>query len=131
MNDQTNQNSFSERHEERRQRRLERRSGGWIGGVFLAFLGVILLLQNLKIYTLNNWWALFILLPAAGSLATGVRLAQADGKFSARARGSLIAGVMFILVTGMFLFSLNWTILGPALLILAGISLIVNMIIPG
>jgi hypothetical protein len=131
MNDNSSQTGFSDRHEERRERRLERRGGGWVGGILLLLLGGILLLQNLNIFTINNWWALFILLPALGSFATAWRLAQsAGGRFTSRARGAVIVGVMLILVTGMFLFNMNWTYLGPGLLVLAGVLLLVNTIIP-
>ena len=48
--------------------RTSSRSGGWAGGVILIGLGILLLLQNLASFHLNNWWALFILIPAVGGL---------------------------------------------------------------
>ena len=40
----------------------------WIGGVVLVAAGVFLLLGNLTRFSLQNWWAVFLLIPAAGSL---------------------------------------------------------------
>jgi hypothetical protein len=135
MNENSPQSNFSDRREYRHERRMERRalrgSGGWVWGIILILLAGILLLQNLKIYTLNNWWALFILIPALGSFAAAWRVAQAaGGRFNVRARGALIVGLVLVLVTAMFLFGMNWTILGPVLLALAGIALIVNVLLP-
>jgi ABC-type uncharacterized transport system permease subunit len=135
MNENLPKSNFQDRREERHERRMERRAlrgnGGWVWGIMLILLAGILLLQNLKIYSLNNWWALFILIPALGSFATAWRVAQTTGgRFNVRARGALIVGLVLVLVTAMFLFGMNWTILGPVLLALAGIGLIVNVLLP-
>jgi hypothetical protein len=121
MNDNSTPNNVSER-------RHERRGGGeWILGIILILLAGFLYLQNMKIYTLNNWWALFILLPALGAFNDAWRHArEAGGRFTMRARGAVIFGLVLLAVTAMFLFSLNWTILGPILLALAGVGMIVN-----
>jgi hypothetical protein len=47
------------------ERRFNRHRGsGWIWGLGLVALGVIFLLQNFGIFIMNNWWAIFILIPA-------------------------------------------------------------------
>jgi ABC-type uncharacterized transport system permease subunit len=138
MNANSTQNNIPDRHterwarrEERRAHRFESRGGGWIIGLLLILLAVILLLQNLNIDTLNNWWSLFILIPALASFAAAWRISKAaGGHFNMRASSSLIVGLILVLVTAMFLFSMNWTILGPILLALAGIGLIVNVMLP-
>jgi peptidoglycan/LPS O-acetylase OafA/YrhL len=131
MNENTNQPNPLGRREERRayrwERRAERRGGEWMLGIILILLAGIVFLQTQHIYIINNWWALFILLPAFGSIAAAWGISRAaGGQFPARARGSLIVGVLLLLVTAMFLFNLNWVIWGPVLLALTGISLIVN-----
>ncbi len=138
MNDNSTQNHYPDRFEERQQRRDERwarrqeRSGGqWMWGILLILLAGILFLQNQHIYIINNWWALFILLPAMGSFAAAWRISRdAGGKITSAARNTLIVGVVFLLVAAMFLFNLNWTILGPVLLALAGIGLLANGMLP-
>lgn len=131
MNETPQQNGIHDRIEERRKNRREHHGGEWILGIVLIGLAVIMLLDNQKIYTLNNWWALFILIPALGSLGNAWRTAQSDGgRFNRQARSSLIVGLGFLLVTAMFLFSLSWTVMGPFLLALAGVGLLINGLLP-
>jgi cation transport ATPase len=134
MNENTSNDSF-DRHEERRQRREERRaarSGSeWIIGIVLVAMGLLLFAQNMQIVVFQNWWALFILIPALGSFGTAWGLARADGgHFNRRARSAAIVGLGLTLVTVMFLFNLNWTIFGPALLLLAGVGILINGLLP-
>jgi cation transport ATPase len=133
-----NQPQSLSRFEERRQHREERRAargsrfgGTWIGGVVLIVLGVIFLLQNLDIFLPGNWWALFILLPAIVAFGRAWRSYQmADSHLTASARGSIIAGLAFTMVSAFFLFDLNWTTLGPVLIILIGSGLLLNSVLP-
>jgi hypothetical protein len=69
-------------------------------GIILILLAGIVFLQTQHIYIINNWWALFILLPAFGSIAAAWGISRAAGG--------------------------QWVIWGPVLLALTGISLIVN-----
>lgn len=118
--------------EARRQRRAERladpsRSGGWIFGILLIILGGIFLLQNTGIYNLplKNWWALFILLPALGTLESAWRAYSGAGnQLTPAAIGSLMVGMMFLLITLAFLFDISWIFFGPVLLILVGLGII-------
>ena len=133
-----NQPEYLNRYEARRQRREARRAmrgqygGTWVGGAILILLGVIFLLQNMGALTLNNWWALFILIPALGAFGAAWRAYQAaGGHLTAAARGSLIGGLILTMVTAIFLFELYWGILGPIIIILAGIGLLLNAFLPG
>jgi hypothetical protein len=122
------------RREERHMRREARRQGGspLIGGLVLIALGLIFLLQNFGGMYLQNWWALFILIPAVGAFSNTWRVYQeTGGHLTAPARGSLIIGLVLSMVTAIFLFNLNWSLLGPALLILAGIGVLINAALPG
>src|SRR5512140_2307167 len=125
MNDQTpinnNQPEPFDRHEARRQRRAERladtsRGGTWIAGIILILLGAAFLMRNSGMYNLplNNWWALFILIPAFGALDTALRTYRnAGNQLTAAAGGSLLVGLVLTFVTIMFLFDLSWTFFGP------------------
>lgn len=123
-----------DRREARRQRideRRARRSGGsWVVGAVLILVGIFIMLENLTSFTLENWWALFILIPAVGAFGNAWRTYQSAGRLSAAARASLISGFILTMVTAFFLLNLNWTVLGPVLLILAGIGLLVNVALP-
>jgi hypothetical protein len=120
----------------RRQRIAERRAarGGrdaWIGGIILVGIGLLLLLRNTTGFELNNWWALFILIPALGAFANAWRAYQESGRLNAQARSSIFGGLILTMITAIFLFNLNWTYLGPILLILAGIGIFINVALPG
>ena len=100
-------------------------------GAILILVGLFVMLDNLTGFTLKNWWALLILIPALGAFGNAWRAYQKDGRISAPARGALISGFILMMVTAFFLFELNWTILGPVLLILVGVGLLVNVLLPG
>jgi hypothetical protein len=133
----SNDDSRSEgldRQSKRRQRIEDRRAGRagspWIVGGILILAGILILLQNLTSFELKNWWALFILIPAFGAFGNAWRAYTHDGKLSAPARAALISGIILTMITATFLLGLNWTILGPTLLILAGVGLLLNVLIP-
>ena len=58
-----------QRLRERREGRATRLGGAWIGGAVLLVVGVFLLLETLTSVSLERWWALIILIPAAGAFA--------------------------------------------------------------
>ena len=132
-----NNQSQTENHDppsSRRQRieaRRAGRSGSWVAGAILILIGIFIMLDNLAGITLENWWALFIMIPALGAFGNAWRTYQNDGRLSGQARASLISGVILTMVTAVFLLNLNWTILGPVLLILAGVGILLNVILPG
>ncbi len=134
---------FPSRHEERMRRREERWAareerwtargsrGAWIGGAILVILGLVFLLQNMGLFVLVNWWALFILIPAVAAFGSAWRSYQAaGGRLTGGARGSLIGGLVLVLVAAVFLFGLNWGVVGPLLIVLAGIGLLLNAFLP-
>jgi hypothetical protein len=124
------------RHERREARRASLDApgrGAWIVGLILIILGVAFLMQTMGTFVLplNNWWALFILIPAVGAFEKALRTyQQEDNRFTAAARGSLMVGIVLTLITASFLFNLNWAFVGPVLIILAGAGLLVNAVIP-
>jgi hypothetical protein len=136
MNEQTplDQPQPLDRREARRQRREERltdlsRSGTWTVGLILILLGGMFLLRSMGTFELplQNWWALFILIPAVGSFDTALRMYRhAGNQLTPAARGSLLVGGVLTFVTIMFLFDISWTFFGPILIILVGIGILFN-----
>ncbi len=132
----SNQDWRDLRRAEREARREEHRarrgssSTAWVAGVILIVLGVILLLQTMRGFYLNNWWALFILIPAIGAFADAWNRYQQDGRLSRRVRGAMITGLVFLLITAAFLFNWNWGIVLPVLLIVWGVTLLLNSLLP-
>lgn len=102
----------------------------WIPGIILILVGVVLLVNNTTNFRLDNWWALFILIPALTAFARFWRRYQEDGRFNADARGSLIGGFVLLFIAAIFLFNLNFGALWPVFLILGGIALLINAILP-
>jgi hypothetical protein len=103
---------------------------GWIGGVVLVVLGLIFLLRNLDLFELDNWWALFILIPAVGSFVAAWGTYQRNGRWSSAARGEVIGGLVLTFVALAFLFSLDFGSIWPVFLILGGVALLVNALLP-
>jgi hypothetical protein len=126
----TVQPTYRDLRAQRRAARATRRAGsGWIGSVVLLLLGSVLLLQNFGVVYAFNWWALFILIPAVGAFLAARTICRQTGRLGAAARGSLIGGIILLMVAVAFLFNLNWALVGPALLILAGFSILSNMLL--
>ncbi len=116
--------------EQHRQARAERRAarggGEWVIGAILLVIGVLLFAQNMGGFTLNNWWALFILIPALASFAGAWRIFNSSGGSAFAALGPFLVGLLLLGVTATFLFNLNWNfvdwgIIGPVILILLGV----------
>jgi hypothetical protein len=124
------------RREERVNRRAERRemrgssAYGWMGGLILIVIGGVVLLQNLTGIRLFNWWALFILIPAVGAFATAWNIYQKNGRLTSSGRGSLIAGFVLAIISAAFLFNLDLRNVWPVLLILAGLAVVTNALLP-
>ena len=118
----------------RAERRAERRAarGGvspWLGGAILIALGLIFLAQNFHIATFQNWWAIFILIPAVGAFNTAWRRYQAaGGRLASDALSALVGGLILTIVALAFLFNLglNASLFWPVLLIIGGAALLLR-----
>lgn len=108
----------------------ERNRPAWIGGAILILIGLIFLVQNLTGFSLANWWALFILIPAVSSFGRAYSAYQSSGRLSGSARGALIGGLVLTFITFVFLFNLDFGKLWPVFLILGGIGLLINALLP-
>jgi hypothetical protein len=94
--------------------------------VVLILIGVVFLLRNyFPEYALDNWWALFILLPAMSSFTRAVEIYRKDG-FNRSARSSVFWGLFFTLLSASFLFSLNFGLIWPAFLIIGGLAMLLG-----
>jgi hypothetical protein len=131
MNNQQTNPEYYETPVSQPRRHGRSQSGGWVGGVILISLGILLLMQNLAGFYLNNWWALFILIPALGGLgAAWSNYQEAGGRLTRAVRSALFGAVILFIVTAIFLFNLEWFVFGPLLLILVGGGLLLNTVLP-
>lgn len=94
----------------------------WGAGIALIVLGVVFLLSNVTGFHLNNWWALFILIPAFGSFNEAWRNYQRHGRFTRSSRNSLLWGIIISLVAFTFLLNLDWGLIWPVFLIIGGLG---------
>ena len=129
-------------HEQRRAGRWERRGArwqrhagrhtGWFTGVLLILLGVILLMEQLHIPFLTNWWALFILIPAFWSFIAAWDAIKDAGRLTRRAGGSLAAGILLTILALIFLFNFNLAVgyFWPAMLLFSGLVLLGTALLP-
>ncbi len=117
----------------RAERRAARYAGGGalIGGVALITFGVIIMLQNMGMVQLHNWWALFILIPALGSFATAYGAYRTNGgRLNAMVRGSFMGGLLLTAIALVFLLGLDFSLLLPVILIGAGLGMLLNTLLP-
>jgi|SRR5450432_1939068 hypothetical protein len=99
-----------------------------VGAFVLIGLGVIFLLQEfgLNIPFLNNWWALFILVPGLALLWRAYTGYQAAGRSTSEVNGQAFGGAVLVILASIFLFNLDIGKFWPLFLIVPGIFLLLN-----
>lgn len=95
-------------------------------GLVLVGVGVIFLLTNVAGLALDNWWALFIFIPAVKQLSGAWNSYQRNGRLTSSGRNSLSSGLFWGLIGSAFLFNLNWGFVWPFFLIIGGICALVG-----
>lgn len=96
----------------------------WLGGAILILVGVVLLVGQLTQFQLQNWWALFIFIPAFGSLANAWSELKYYKQLTSSARGSLVAGIFLTCLALIFLLQLDLGRWWPLLVIVAGVAML-------
>ena len=120
----------AQRHAERDVRRAERREamgpvGNWpIGGLVIIAIGVIFLLGNFGMQLPARWWAVLLLVPAAGMLVAAIRFYRVDNTLAGRAMGPLIGGLVMLALALAVFFGLNWGVFWPLVLIVVGVAVV-------
>lgn len=106
-------------------------SGAWIPGLVFIALGVFFLLRNYTDFELDNWWALFILIPAFGALGNFWRTYRSKGRMSSEAAGSLVGALLLGTVAAIFLLGLSWSMMWPVFLIIVGFGALLSGMFSG
>jgi hypothetical protein len=101
-------------------------SANWVPGIILIAIGVIFLFTNLTGFHLDNWWALFIMIPAVKNFGSAWGSYQRHGRLTKSARGSITGGMILTLIASAFLFNLNWGLVWPFFLIIGGVAALFN-----
>jgi len=110
----------SSAHEDRRERH------SWIPGIVLIALGLIFLFDSAFGVELDNWWALFILIPALVNLNNAWQRYRRAGRWTSSARSALTGGLLIGTVALIFLFDLSWSLFWPVLLIILGAGILLR-----
>ena len=119
---------MEETHETNRENKKQS-SNLWLGLIFV-FGGIALILNQLNILPFElNWWALFIMLPAAGMLNGAYNRFRSHGNafsmdvaFTALI-GLFLVGLSFSMLVGAS-WNINWSLFWPAMIILIGLGMI-------
>lgn len=99
----------------------------WLPGVALIVLGLYFLIDNFyNIRLFENWWALFILIPAFANLRNAWQRYQAAGEWTESAVSALTGGLLIGAVAMIFLFNLSFGMFWPVLLIILGLSILIR-----
>jgi hypothetical protein len=106
---------------EEKRRPLTDLSPEWIGGVTLILLGGIFLLQQNRLIAFDNWWALFVMIPAVILFGAAWSRYRAGGRDSA-VIGPLVGALAITAAAVLLLFDLDWRRLWPVFLIIAGVA---------
>ena len=107
----------------------KRSSSLWIGLIFI-FGGIAVLLNQLNLLPFElNWWALFIMLPAAGFLSRAYnRFRSNEYLFSMDAAIPALIGLFLVTLSFSLLvgaaWNINWSLFWPVIIILIGLGMI-------
>ncbi|HEC23033.1 MAG TPA: hypothetical protein ENI95_08960 [Chloroflexi bacterium] len=103
--------------------------------VVLILIGVYLLFDNLGLlyfdffYYLENWWALFLLIPAVAMLRSAWVAYQESGhQFTRMASRQLLGALALMVITVILLFDLDWGDYWPLFLIIAGVGVLIGKV---
>lgn len=96
--------------------------GGMIAGVVFIMAGIGFLLGRSFGVGFDNWWALFILIPAFTSFGRAWQGYQHKGQLDQGSSGALMGGMFMLLIASIFLFGLSWSLLWPVVLIMIGVG---------
>jgi hypothetical protein len=93
--------------------------------VILILVGAVILLQNMGMAFLTNWWALFILIPAFAGFAAAWESYQSNERLTRGGASSLVGGILLTILALAFLLNLSvglW--FWPVFLIVGGLMLL-------
>lgn len=93
-------------------------------GIVLILLGFIFLASQFGIFSSQNWWALFILIPAFGAFGSAYAIWKNVGSFNFWGWSAFYGGLFPLMVALIFMFDLEWSIYWPLFVILAGFGLL-------
>ena len=95
-------------------------------GVVLIVLGFIFLAQQFGNFNFENWWALFILMPALSAFGSAYGIWRKAGRINFAVWSTFYGGLFPLLVALIFLFDLEWGDYWPLFVILPGFGMLIS-----
>lgn len=92
------------------------------GGLIMIGVGVVFLAMQFGNFQLDNWWALFILIPVVASWGSALQQTQAAGHVTNGAIRTFMGALFPLFVAVIFLFNLDWGRVWPGFIIIAGLN---------
>ena len=98
----------------------------WVGGAVLIAVGIIFLFSNFTNFSIDNWWALFILVPVVAAWSEAFKSMRHNGRLTQDSVNQLTGSLFPLFVACIFLFNWNWGQVWPGFIILAGVAALFN-----
>ena len=102
------------------------RGNNWIMAIVLMVVGLGLLVSNFTNLSFDNWWALFLFIPAGFMFRNVGADYKRHGRLTNKSTGPIIAGLAMLVMIGVFLFNLSWSGLWPLAFIFGGIAVLLG-----
>ena len=104
------------------QQQMQEKSQNMYGGLIMIAVGVVFLVMQYSDIRFNNWWALFILIPALLAWSKAASLWKAAGRMNQGVTRTLAGSLFPLFIASIFLFNWDWGRIWPGFIILAGIN---------
>lgn len=101
-------------------------NGRLVFATVLILVGLALSVGILTGYTLDNWWALFMLIPVSTMSMEMWQDYQKNGRLSKKTSGLIIPITILSVIVAIFLFNLSWSIIWPVSFIAVGTSILLG-----
>jgi hypothetical protein len=108
------------------EKNIEANDNNKVFAIVLILVGVAVMVGNLTNFSFENWWALFMLIPAGAIWMNVWHDYQENGRLSRKSSGSIIPGVVILAMMAIFLFNLSWAVFWPVSIIAVGLSILVG-----
>ena len=105
---------------------VKEENGRLVVATVMILVGLALLVGMLTGYTLDNWWALFMLIPVGTMLMELWQDYQKNGRLSKKTSGLIIPITILSAIIAIFLFNLSWSIIWPVSFIAVGLSMLIG-----